>query len=727
MSVTYNVIWGTPGRSSTDSMPLGNGETGINIWTEENGDCCLYLARTDAWDEAGRLAKLGRVRIHMEPPLPQDLFRQELDLETGSVNISAGRGENAVCLRVWVDAHRQIIWADMDSTSPRSLTVSLEIWRTTPQTFAPGSLELGSFIGQDGEKDPVCIAADTVLDGGNTCVMWHHRNPSSIWMRTLTQQGLDEYVNPQDDPLLNRTFGGGFIGTGLIRTTPQTLTSEKPQCQCQLAIATHTSVCAEKENWEEEVQALLKNGHAAEHDEAWLQHAAWWRARWSDHHITLSGDATAQRVGQGYALHRFMLLACGRGAFPIKFNGALFTMDTSEKGSPVDADYRRWGGPYWFQNTRLAYWPMLMAGDHDCLKPFFEMYHHQLPLAKARTKKYYDHNGAYLSETATFWGSYRLGDYGYERDNLPIGITKNTYIRRHWDGALELLTMHLEAEAFQSDETFWKERILPLAREVLAFFEEHYPLKDGYGHAHFSPSQSLETWQKATNPTPIVAGLRWCLHLLLDEPQKNAIPDADRTRWEAFLAILPPIPTRSIPHSSRRTVLPASEYDELLNCENPELYAIFPYRMYSLFRDDIDAAQAAFDARLFKKIPGWGQDGIQAALLGRTDEAAELVTSNFSKSEPNCRFPAFWGPNFDWIPDMDHGGTACIALQRMLLQYDGDQLLLLPAWPKNWAADFRLHAPKNTIIEGRVEGGNITRLSVTPPEREKDIRTHTTE
>ena len=74
---------------------------------------------------------------------------------------------------------------------------------------------------------------------------------------------------------------------------------------------------------------------------------------------------------RGYALQRYMLACAGRGAYPIKFNGSLFTVDTYGRPGPaggLDADFRRWGGPYWFQNTRLAYWPMLAAGDLDLMK-----------------------------------------------------------------------------------------------------------------------------------------------------------------------------------------------------------------------------------------------------------------------------------------------------------------------------------------------------------------------
>ena len=57
------------------------------------------------------------------------------------------------------------------------------------------------------------------------------------------------------------------------------------------------------------------------------------------------------------------------------------------------------------------------------------------------------------------------------------------------------------------------------------------------------------------------------------------------------------------------------------------------------------------------------------------------------------RFPWFWKPAHDWIPDLDNGGSGMITLQLMLMQCDGKRILLLPAWPTNWIADFKLHAP----------------------------------
>jgi len=94
---------------------------------------------------------------------------------------------------------------------------------------------------------------------------------------------------------------------------------------------------------------------------------------------------------------------------------------------------------------------------------------------------------------------------------------------------------------------------------------------------------------------------------------------------------------------------------------------------------------------------------------------------NEKAKRPDSRFPAFWGPNFDWIPDQCNGSVILSTLQYMLMQTDGKKIILLPAWPKEWNADFKLHAPYNTTLEGRVVNGEVIDLKVTPESRRKDV------
>ena len=128
---------------------------------------------------------------------------------------------------------------------------------------------------------------------------------------------------------------------------------------------------------------------------------------------------------------------------PIKFNGSIFTVDCYNRNDQFkgfDADFRQWGGPYWWQNTRLPYWSMLVSGDFDMMKPLFGMYLNNLPIRKLATKKYYQHDGAYFPETMNFWGTFASENYGCDRTGLADGYTTNPYIRYYWQGGLELST-----------------------------------------------------------------------------------------------------------------------------------------------------------------------------------------------------------------------------------------------------------------------------------------------
>jgi hypothetical protein len=62
-----------------------------------------------------------------------------------------------------------------------------------------------------------------------------------------------------------------------------------------------------------------------------------------------------------------------------------------------------------------------------------------------------------------------------------------------------------------------------------------------------------------------------------------------------------------------------------------------------------------------------------------------------------------------------------IALQRMIMQVEGQKIHLAPAWPKEWDGEFKLHAPQKTVIEGSVTNGELVIKSVTPESRRKDI------
>ena len=84
----YNVMWDSPSKDSLDSMPLsGRLGAGANVWVEA-GSIWIYPSHNGAYDEVGRLLKLGCIRVTpVDFKLGEAGFRQELVLANGSIKI----------------------------------------------------------------------------------------------------------------------------------------------------------------------------------------------------------------------------------------------------------------------------------------------------------------------------------------------------------------------------------------------------------------------------------------------------------------------------------------------------------------------------------------------------------------------------------------------------------------------------------------------------------------
>lgn len=81
-----NVVWETPSENSFGSMPLGNGDIGMNVWAEPNGDILFYISKVNAFDAGHELPKLGLIRMRFEPALNTSVsFRQELSLRDAAI------------------------------------------------------------------------------------------------------------------------------------------------------------------------------------------------------------------------------------------------------------------------------------------------------------------------------------------------------------------------------------------------------------------------------------------------------------------------------------------------------------------------------------------------------------------------------------------------------------------------------------------------------------------
>ncbi len=429
-------------------------------------------------------------------------------------------------------------------------------------------------------------------------------------------------------------------------------------------------------------------------------------------------------ITRGYLLQRYTQAIQGRGKFPIKFNGGFTTVEPAAMGQKWNADWRQWGDSHWFQNLRHMYHPMLASGDFEMMDPFFLLYIRAQELAEARTQKYHGAQGAYFPETMTFFGTYSGGDYGWDRKGLQPKDVQCPWWDDAWNQGPELVCLMLDYWDYTGDKVFLQMGLIPMAESVLKYFDTRFR-KDGNGKIILDPTQVVETyWEGVVNDMPAVAGLIAMCDRLCRIPLDLA-GEPQREFFAKMKLACPEMPFEE--GKFGRELAPAQKYaPKVSNVENGELYAVWPFREVTLQRPAfLEEAKRAYTNRMNRLDTGWGYDGNVAALLGLTDEVARILRIKCRNSNPAYRWPATWGPNFDWLPDQNHGGNLLNTTNLMLMQAEpisqGGKILLLPAWPKKWDVDFKLHAPGKTTVECSVRAGKVVTMKVTPASRRKDV------
>ena len=690
----------------------------MNVWVE-NGDILFYLSRSGSFDENNTLLKQGRFRISLSPGLDMSRFRQILHLSEGYVEITDGQ----LSVQLWADVSKPVAHADVRSLGGKVVMAACyESWRTSDILLTKREVFQTSykFAAPKGLK----TLADSVMADSKSLTFFHHNGESTIFDATVHQQQMDKVKARLYNPLGNRIFGGRMKGRGMVLTDKVDgrygssdyegwiYVSERPRHSFHLDI-TLATVQGSMADW---ITELDKTESSIQRVADCLASRQWWRAFWQRSYVECpdAKQPDASNITRNYNLFRYMLGCNSRGQWPTKFNGGLFTFDPEYVNTGVEyqlsPDFRNWGGGvHTAQNQRLVYWPMLKNGDYDLLKPQLDFYLNIYKNAEERSRLYWGHEGACLTEQIENYGLPCYPEYGTKRPaGFDPGMERNAWLEYEWDTCLEFCMMAIEASRY---DTLDIQPYMPMIRSCLRFFDLHYQYLanqrgakrfDGNGKLVLYPGSGGETFKGAYNSTSTIAALRTVAEAVGDTALLQRLPEI--TVQDGMLK-------------------PAVYYERVQNVETTQLYPVFPWRIYGVGRPGLDIARNTYLndtlALKFRSHVGWKQDAIWAACLGLTDEAQRLVTLKM-KDGP-YRFPAFWGPGYDWSPDHNWGGSGMIAIQEMLMQEVDSKIYLFPSWPKAWDVRFKLHASGGTTVEAELRKGKVINVKVMPQQRLNDV------
>lgn len=740
----YNIRWNSQSSDASESMPCGGGDIGLNVWVE-NGEVLFYMAQSGTFDENNAMPKLGRVRLKFSPnPFEGNDFRQELVLENGTVEISGKNRNLEAKIKIWVDVFFPVIHVEVESNRNISMAAIYESWRYEDRVLRKNESFGNSY--KWAPPEGLVTKKDEIGFDGNSVLFYHRNHGETVFDVAVKQQKLETVKDQLFNPLENLTFGGKMEGVNLIPagntegTFQQTafkgwkLESSSPRRTHRLQIALETGNFEKLADWKETLNRMFRD-YKARQNTARAKTLDWWIDFWNRSFVFIQPEKRDEnspewQVGRNYQLFRYMLACNATGKYPTKFNGGLFTVDPvfTNPDRPFTPDFRNWGGgTFTAQNQRLVYFPMFKSGDFEMLKPQLDFYLRILKNAELRSEVYWGHPGACFTEQIENFGLPNPSEYGWNRPGyFDPGLQYNAWLEYQWDTALEFCWMAIERYHYNGSDI---SEYIPLIKSCLTFFDEHYrylaarrggKIFDQNGHLVLYPGSACETYKMAYNSTPTIAALKIVAEGLLELPD-NWVSREEKQKVETFLERIPPISYAEF--EGHKTIAPAKLWERVNNVEAPQLYPVYPWGMFGIGKPGLEIARNTYrydpDVVRFRDHISWKQYNIFAARLGLTEDAARY--SILKLQDSGRRFPAFWGPGFDWVPDHNWGGSGMIGIQEMLLQTSGDKIYLFPAWPADWDVHFKLHAPGNTWVEAELKNGSVKILNVQPEIRKNDI------
>ena len=752
---SYNIVWTTQSKNPSESMPCGGHSMGLNVWVE-NGELLIYANQSGALNEDNNLMKAGRIRVKCNPnPFDGKVFRQELHLQEGYITVAGENNGIKATARIWVNAFDPIAHIDISASKKITVEASYENWRYKERPL----VKRENFSNSWKWAPPAnkTYSRDSI-EFWTGAVRFHHNNgPRTIFDSTVAYQGMNEVKKQLYDPLKNRVFGGvfggyGFEPAGTVSGVYEGTDFMAWKLRSEKAASTHKLklvLCNSQDQYTETILSTslwyLKAAmiySLEEEKTAFPKTVQWWKDFWNRSFIYIDKNkvnSSSWSIARNYQLFRYQLGCNAKGEWPTKFNGGLFTVDpyyTDSVNKGLSPDYRNWGGGvHTAQNQRLVYFPMIRSGDFDLLQSQFEFYLRIQKNAELRSKVYWNHEGACFTEQMENYGLPNYAEYGSKRPaDFDKGVEYNAWLEYEWDTVFEFCLMMLQESRYTGKDISSK---VPFIMSCLRFFDEHYKYLarkrgikelDGNGHLVLYPGSAGETYKMANNASSTIAALQTVSKELLEQLQQrpnDPVKDSSLLQsiqyLNAFIKRIPPLNYSSI--NGHTAIAPAKTWERINNEEPMALYPVFPWGIYGVGKPGLDTALNTWnydpDALRFRSHKGWKQDNIWAARLGLREEAWRL--NELKLADAPRRFPSFWGPGFDWVPDHNWGGSGMIGLQEMLLQTDGKRILLFPAWPKDKDVHFKLHAPYNTTVEAEWKNGKLEMLKVIPEERRGDV------
>ena len=507
---------------------------------------------------------------------------------------------------------------------------------------------------------------------------------------------------------------------------------------------------------------LLEKASAPAYDAHRREHLAWWHAFWSRSFMHVhSPDGLGDFLQRVRNLHLYYMASSSRGALPPKWNGSIFI---------TGGDVRAWGSQYWVWTTEAMYFPLFAADAIDLTDPYFRMYVKQIPACRQAARQRWGAKGAFYPETTPFDGPVVLpDDVVAEYQDIFFGrkdpktmsarlrtlcsfeshlncSTISAYAKQYsWISHVASSGAELAVQAWwryraTGDVRFLRESAYPLLRETAEFYRSLVK-KEGDGRYHVHGTNVHEDFWGVRDSIMDLAAIRGAVPLAIRAAEVLETDTELRARWKELLDNLAAYPMGSDPRAKALTggaladdVWAAGCLGDIDGHRNPEdvwLNPVFPFEDWTLETRDPQSDRIV--RKLVQIAPRFRTvlDGeplntairtpIAAVRAGCGEQLPAMAASYYAAFAPIANGMGLFeggGKPESQAHSIEALGSISTMLQDGLMQSvsprPGEQevISILPAWPQQWQASFRLLARGGFLVSAAAEDGRVAFVAI---------------
>ena len=729
----------TPVKQSVEGMPIGNGRMGSLVWTTPQAlhfqinrvdlFCVGNNSRSFPMGNNAYSSGCGYVDIGLEgygdEIFTGSAFRQHLSVYDGLTTV-VGNDVTARTL-AWNDGDVIAVELDDQRDHPSAINLDLRMLRYAVDYIVQENYVLFSHHATQVQNGAHSAQSRLEIRDGRIILVQEFRegkfySASAVAIGVVGRESKPSYYNESTVRLSVAPGQGKF--TALIAS-------------------------AASYNPGEDVAGLalkqLVAAQAKHFDELLADNRAWWSQYWPQSFVHLhSTDGVADKVEENYTYFLYIMASCSRGTYMPRFAGMLWG---------ANGDLREWGSEYWWHNQETYYGLLEPANRPELLDPLFLTYDRNMASFARAARQQWGSQGIWIPETSYFDGL----------ENLPDGVAKEMRLlylaQKPWKNrSAEFMDFARGKSGMDSRWNWW---LLPSAREVnqngdqgpfswtshimsatakiayvywlhyaysldedwlrtngypvikgAAEFYRNFPnlylARDGKYHIRYVNNHERD-WGTSDTPEELTA-MHEIFPLAIRASEILGVDAKLRPRWKNVLDNLTPIPP---------ALEPAEYYDQCnIGTENLALRANIIHAFNLKYTNAISEMT---NGSTLSRLP------VAVCNLGWTDKAKPMLAA---LAEPYKSVKQLdYGTKGEWDVGvmrnrlaLDEGpgaiecerlGMLSQALHLALLQSapptpDKEPInYLVPAWPKDWDAQFTLAARDAFVISASQQNGQL--------------------